>query len=309
MATRSKLVGFIGVGVMGGRMARRLIERGHQLIVHDINAAAVQAFVKLGARAARSPREVADRARTVLVSLPTPQIAREVALGNNGVIRGRAVKTFIDLSTNGSIIEKQIARALAVRGIETVDAPVSGGAAGAAKGTLAVMAAGKPRVIASVRDLLDVFGNVFEVGRQPGQGQTMKLLNNLLSTTALAITSEAFVAGVKAGLDADMMIAVINAGTGRNSATQDKFPKSVLPRTFDFGFPISGACKDVGLAIDECQALGVPMWVGSAARQLWQYAYAQGGGKQDMTTLVTYIEAWAGVQVKGKASRRGQARG
>ena len=308
MATQSKLVGFIGVGVMGGPMARRLIERGHQLIVHDINAAAVQSFVKLGARAARSPREVADRARTVLVSLPTPQIAREVALGDNGVIRGRAVKTFIDLSTNGSIVEKQIAKALAARGIETVDAPVSGGAAGAAKGTLAVMASGKPHVIAGVHDLLDVFGKVFEVGRQPGQGQTMKLLNNLLSTTALAITSEAFVAGVKAGLDADMMIAVINAGTGRNSATQDKFPKSVLPRTFNFGFPISGACKDVGLAIDECQALGVPMWVGSAARQLWQYAYARGGGKSDMTTLITYIETWAGVQVRGKAGRGAKAR-
>lgn len=109
MATQSKLVGFIGVGVMGGPMARRLIERGHQLIVHDVNAAAVRAFVKLGARAARSPREIADRARTVLVSLPTPQIAREVALGNNGVIRGRAVKTFIDLSTNGSISEVGIA--------------------------------------------------------------------------------------------------------------------------------------------------------------------------------------------------------
>jgi 2-hydroxy-3-oxopropionate reductase len=245
----------------------------------------------------------------VLISLPTPQIAREVALGDDGIIRGRAVKIFVDLSTNGSIVEKQIAKALAARGIETVDAPVSGGAAGAAKGTLAVMAAGKPRVIAGVRDLLDVFGTVFEVGRQPGQGQTMKLLNNLLSTTALAITSEAFVAGAKAGLDADMMIAVINAGTGRNSATQDKFPKSVLPRTFDFGFPISGACKDVGLAIDECQALGVPMWVGSAARELWQYAYAQGDGKQDMTTLVTYIEKWAGVQVRGKASRSGRARG
>src|SRR5450432_2599778 len=100
MAIQSKLVGFIGVGVMGGPMARRLIERGHQLIVHDVNASAVRAFVKLGARAAGSPREVADWARTVLVSLPTPQIAREVALGDNGVIRGRAVKTFIDLSTN-----------------------------------------------------------------------------------------------------------------------------------------------------------------------------------------------------------------
>jgi 2-hydroxy-3-oxopropionate reductase len=169
---------------------------------------------------------------------------------------------------------------------------------------LAVIAAGKPRAVAGVRDVLDVFGKVFVVGRRPGQAQTLKLLNNLLSSTAVAMTSEVFVAGVKAGLDADMMVAVINAGSGRNSATEEKFPNSVLPRTFDFGFPIAGVCKDVGLAIDECQALGLPMLVGSAARQLWQFAYAQGGGKRDLTSLITYIEPWAGVQVKGKAAKR-----
>ncbi len=303
MATQSRLIGFIGVGVMGGPMARRLLERGHKLIVHDTNSAALKRLVKLGARAAKSPRDVADRAQTVLVSLPTPQIVRAVALGDNGVIRGRAVKTFVDLSTTGSIIEKEIAKALAARRIETVDAPISGGPAGAANGTLAVMVAGKPRAVADVRGLLNVFGTVFVVGRRAGQGQIMKLLNNLLSTTALAITSEAFVAGVKAGLDADTMVAVLNAGSGRNSATVDKIPNSVLTRTFDFGFPVSGACKDIGLAIDECQAMGLPMLVGSAARQLWQFAYAQGGAKRDMTALITYIEPWAGVQVKGKASK------
>ena len=299
----STMVGFIGVGVMGGPLARRLLDRGYRLIVHDANPAAIKRLVKLGARAAKSPREVADRARTVLASLPTPQILRAVALGENGVIHGRAVRTFVDLSTTGTQVEKEIAKALSARRIETVDAPISGGAEGAAKGTLAVMAAGSPRAVAGVRELLDVFGQVFVVGRRAGQGQMMKLLNNLLSTTALAVTSEAFVAGAKAGLDADMMVAVLNAGSGRNSATMDKIPNAVLPRTFDFGFPIAGACKDIGLAIDECQALGLPMLVGSAARQLWQFAYAQGGGKRDMTALITYIEPWAGVQVRGKAAR------
>ncbi len=304
MATQAKLIGFIGVGVMGGPMARRLLERGYKLIVHDTNPAAVKRLVKLGARAAKSPREVADRAQTVFASLPTPQIVRAVALGDNGVIRGRAVKTFVDLSTTGSVIEKEVAKALAARRIDTVDAPISGGAAGAAKGTLAVMVAGKPRAVAGVRELLDVFGKVFVVGRRPGQGQIMKLLNNLLSTTALAVTSEAFVAGAKAGLDADMMVAVLNAGSGRNSATVDKIPNAVLTRTFDFGFPIAGACKDIGLAIDECQAMGLPMLVGSAARQLWQFAYAQGGAKRDMTALITYLEPWAGVEVRGKAAKK-----
>lgn len=304
MAAQPRTIGFVGVGVMGGPMARRLIERGWRLTVHDTNPAAVKALARLGARAAKSPREVADRAQTVLASLPTPQIVREVALGDNGVVRGRAVKTFIDLSTTGPRMEKEIAEALAVQRIETVDAPISGGASGAAKGTLAVIAAGKPRAVAGVRDVLDVFGKVFVVGRRPGQAQTLKLLNNLLSSTAVAMTAEVFVAGVKAGLDPDVMVAAINAGSGRNSATEEKFPNSVLPRTFDFGFPIAGVLKDVGLAIDECQALGLPMLVGSAARQLWQFAYAQGGGKRDLTALITYIEPWAGVQVRGKAAKR-----
>lgn len=166
MAAQPKAIGFVGVGVMGGPMAQRLLERGYRLIEHDVDPAALKRLTRLGARGARSPREVADRAQTVLVSLPTPQIVREVALGDKGIVRGRAIKTFIDLSTTGSRMEMEIAQALAVRRIDTVDAPVSGGASGAAKGTLAVIAAGKPRAIAGVRDVLDVFGKVFVVGRR-----------------------------------------------------------------------------------------------------------------------------------------------
>jgi 2-hydroxy-3-oxopropionate reductase len=164
--------------------------------------------------------------------------------------------------------------------------------------------------VAAVRPLLAAFGKVFVVGNRPGQAQLLKVLNNMLSSTALAVTSEALVAGVKGGLDPATMVAVFNAGTGRNSATEDKVPRWVLPRTFAFGHPIAGVCKDIGLAIDECQALGVPMWIGSAARALWQYAAASGGAQKDMTALVTYIEPWAGVRVKARSPRkRSGARG
>ena len=308
MTAKPQLTGFIGVGVMGARMARRLIENGYPLIIYDINPAAVKPLVKLGARLARSPREVADHARTVFASVPTPPILREVVLGPNGIVRGRKVKTFVDLSTTGSSVEKELAKALAARGIATVDSPVSGGASGASNGTLAVMVAGNASAVADVREALGIFGKVFIVGSEPGQAQLMKLLNNLLSTSALAMSLEVFVAGAKAGLDADMMVEVINAGSGRNSATQEKIPRSVLTRTFDFGFPISGACKDIGLAIEECQAMGLPMIVGSAARQLWQFAYNQGGGKRDMTALVTYLEPWADVEVRGKAAPKPRRR-
>ena len=303
-AAKQAVLGFIGVGVMGSRMARRLIEAGYPLLIHDVNPAALKPLVKLGARVAKSPRAVADTARVVFASVPTPPVLRDVALGDQGLIHGKKIKLLVDLSTTGSAIEKEIAKALAARGIDVVDSPVSGGASGADKGTLAVIVAGKPQAVAAVRDALHIIGKVFVVGKQPGQAQFMKLLNNMLSTSALAMSLEVMVAGAKAGLDPDMMVDVINAGSGRNSATEEKIPRSVLTRTFDFGFPISGACKDIGLAIEECQAMGLPMIVGSAARQLWQFAYNQGGGKRDMTTLVTYLEPWAGIEVRGKAARR-----
>lgn len=305
MAKTKELIGFIGVGVMGGPMAQRLVRAGHNLIVYDIDPRAVRRLSAVGAHSARSPKEVADRASTVFVSLPTPQIVRTVALGDSGVIRGKKVRAFVDLSTTGTVVEKEIAQTLAKRGIAPIDAPISGGAAGAKAGTLAVMVAGERSTIERLRPLFEVFGSVFIAGRRPGQAQMLKLLNNMLSLSALAMSCEALVAGVKAGLDPDLMIAAINAGSGRNTATLDKIPRAILTRSFDFGFPISGALKDVGLAVDECQALGVPIWVGAAARQVWQYAYAQGEPKRDMTTLITYLEKLAGgVMVKGKASKR-----
>lgn len=305
MAGTNGPIGFVGVGVMGGPMAQRLLRAGYQVIVYDIDPGALRRATAAGAKAARSAKAVADQAATVFLSLPTPQVVRDVVLGEAGVIRGRKVRTVVDLSTTGTAVEKEVAAALAKRGIVPIDAPISGGATGAKAGTLAVMVAGDRSAIERLRPLFEVFGKVFVAGRKPGQAQMLKLLNNLLSLSALAMSCEAMVAGVKAGLDPDLMIAAINAGSGRNTATADKIPRAILTRSFDFGFPISGALKDVGLAVDECQKLGVPMWVGAAARQLWQYAYAQGEPKRDMTTMITHLEKLAGgVVVRGKAARR-----
>jgi 2-hydroxy-3-oxopropionate reductase len=286
-------LGFIGVGVMGRPMARRLLQHGYSLVIYDKDQAALDELAALGARVADSVREVADSATIIFTSLPSPAIFKAVALGAGGIVEGQAVRILVDLSTVGSRAEQEVATGLAARGIETVDAPVSGGAAGAKNGSLAMMVAGKPDAVAQVRSLFDVFGKVFIVGEQPGQGQLLKLLNNMLSTTAFAITSEAFVAGVKGGLDPEVMMSVINAGSGKNGATLDKFPKHVLPGTFDFGFPVSSVCKDIGLAIDECQALGVPMWLGNAARQLWNVAAQQDGGERDLTELVRTVQGWS----------------
>lgn len=291
--SEKKLIGFIGVGVMGKPMARHLMAKGYPVVVYDASASAIAAMVESGARGAGSIREVVDQAGIVFTSLPSPAVFLQVALGEGGVKEGKAVKVMVDLSTVGSRATKAAAAGLLAKGIDLVDAPVSGGLAGAQKATLAVMAAGRPQAVAEVRELLDIFGKVFVVGEAAGQAQLLKLLNNMLSSTAFAITSEAFVAGVKGGLDPEIMMAVINAGSGRSGASQDKFMKQVLPRSFDFGFPISSVCKDIGLAVEECEALGVPMWVGNQVRQLWNFAALQEGGPQkDMTELVTCIEEW-----------------
>ena len=291
-------LGFVGVGRMGGPMASRLIDAGHRLTVFDAQPRAVESLVARGAEAAGSPAEVASRVETVLASLPTPEVVREVALGAGGVIEGTAVRTFVDLSTTGSRMAIAIAEGLSAKGIVPIDSPVSGGVSGAERGTLAVMVSGPDEVVRRLRPVLEVFGRFFYIGARPGMAQTMKLANNLLSATAMAATSEAVVMGVKAGLDPAVMIDVINAGSGRNSASQDKFPRSILPRTFDYGFATGLMYKDLRLCLAEAEALGVPMWVASAVRQLWFQAETQLGGDSDFTRIVQCLEGWAGVEVK-----------
>jgi 3-hydroxyisobutyrate dehydrogenase-like beta-hydroxyacid dehydrogenase len=292
-------LGFVGVGTMGGPMASRLLDAGAKLAIYDTSEAALAALVQKGAVKCASPAEVASVADVVLVSLPTPKVVREVALGSKGVIAGTRAKVFVDLSTTGPRVATEVAERLAGKGIVAADAPVSGGPTGAQKGTLAIMVSCPASAFKQLEAVLSTFGKVFHVGERPGMGQTMKLANNLLSATALAITSEALVMGAKAGLDPKVMIDVINAGSGRNSATQDKFPRCVLPRKFDFGFPTELLYKDVKLCLDEGEALGVPMLVGNAVRELLGVAKSMQGPRADITTLVKCVEAWAGVEVKG----------
>lgn len=290
-------LGFVGVGKMGARMSRRLIEAGYGLTIYDSAESAMEPLVKLGAARADSPAAVASAAEIVFASVPTPPIVHAVALGSKGIIEGKKAKIFIDTSTTGATVAKQVAEGLATKGITAVDAPVSGGIKGAEKGTLAVMLSCPENVLATVKPVLEVLGKIFVVGTQPGQGQTMKLLNNLLSATAMAITSEAMAMGVKAGLDPSLIVDVFNAGTARNSATQDKVKQHVISRTFSYGFGIGLLNKDIRLCMGEADALGVPMVVGSAVRQLLSIATASEGFDADMTAMAKTVEAWAGVKV------------
>lgn len=186
---------------------------------------------------------------------------------------------------------------LAKHDIVQLDSPVSGGVAGAEKGTLAVMVSGPHAEFDALKPVLDVIGRVFFIGEKPGSAQTMKLANNLLSATAIVATSEAVVMGVKAGLDPAVMIDVINAGSGVNSASRDKFPKSVLPRTFDFGFATGLMVKDVRLCLEEAKSLGLSLDVAEAVGKLWEVVIREMGAESDFTAAIQPIEQRAGVTV------------
>ena len=293
-------IGFIGLGSMGGPMSRRLVEAGHKLTVFDTRKEAMEALVKLGATAARSPADVADRVETVMTSLPSLDIGLKVATGDDGLIRGNRVRRYVDLSTTGSRAAIKTAEILKERNIVQIDCPVSGGVAGAEKGTLAVMVSGPMEEVEPIRSALEVFGKVFYCGDKPGMAQSMKLANNFLSATGMAASCEAIAMGVKAGLDPSLMCDVINAGSGMNTGTTQKFPRSVLPGTFDYGFGMALMVKDVRLFLAEAQDYGIPIEVAQAVGKLWENALADHGPTSDFTEIAKTVEKGAGVQMRAK---------
>jgi 3-hydroxyisobutyrate dehydrogenase-like beta-hydroxyacid dehydrogenase len=290
-------IGFIGVGQMGFHMARRLIEAGHRLFAFDTRREPLNQLGAKGAQICPSARAVADATETVMASLPTPDVVFAVATGE--IMHGKRVRRFVDLSTTGSVMARRVCDTLASRGIVQIDCPVSGGVTGASKGTLAVMVSG-PREEAKVLEpALSVFGKIFFIGEKPGVAQTMKLCNNFLSATAVTATSEAMVMGVKAGLDPRVMLDVINSSSGRNTATEDKFGRVVLPRLFNLGFTNGLMIKDVKLFLQEGKALGVPLEVAETVTRMLQIACDEIGADADLTTAVMPVERRAGVEVRG----------
>lgn len=294
---------FIGCGAMGAPIAERLIDAGHALHIHDPNPAAIAPLVARGAIAEPSPRAAAERSDIAFACLPSPEVSRKVALGDGGIIGCKRLTAYVEMSTIGSKAVRAVAQGLAATGITVLDSPVSGGPRGARAGTLSTMVAGARATFETVKPLLDtVARNVFYIGEEPGLGQLTKLANNMISAAGMAAAFEASAMAVKAGVDARTLIETVNASTGRNSATMDKFPAAVLTRSFDYGGKLSTMYKDVLLCLEEARDLNVPMWVGSNVVQLWFHAMTQGRGNDDYTSLIKMIEDWAGVVVGGNDS-------
>ena len=292
-------IAFIGVGRMGSPMAGRLVAAGHQVSVFDLNPRAVASAVERGAVAATDLVALQAAAEITIASLPTPAIVERVAASFQTAAPDTG-RIFVDMSTTGAPAAAHVAAILAEKNIAMVDAPISGGIKGAEKGTLAISASGPRSAFDRVVPALEQLGRVFYVGDKPGQGQTVKLINNLLSGAAMAISAEAVVMAEKAGLDVAQVLEIINLGSGRNSATADKILHHVLPRTFDYGFGLALLDKDVRLCMAEAEVLGVPMLVGSAVRQLLAVSRGTEGEDADVTDIVRTVERWAHTEVCGQ---------
>ena len=290
--------GYLGVGNMGQPMAAKLLDAGHSLTIFDISEPAMRPLLERQARRAASPQELGDRSEIVFVSLPTLAVFRAAVLGPNGLIHGDALKVLVNTCTVGVPFVKEVEEAMAARGVTVVDCPISGGPAGARAGTLSVMVSGAPEAIERVRPLISLWGSTLTIaGDKPGAAQVLKLTNNILFAVSLAATSEAFVMGTKGGLDPEVMVNAINAGSGRNGATQTVIPTVVLDRSFDYGAALHILMKDIDLAIAQGEELGVPMWVCQTARLVYKHAIFQGSADDDISTLVRYVERSAGFEI------------
>lgn len=285
-------IGFLGLGRMGAPMAANLLGHVGALLVHDLSPGAVDALVAKGAEAGGSAAALGERCDIVFMSLPTPPIVRSAAAE---IASGGKPRVVCDLSTSGPKLAQELHELFAPLGVASFDAPVSGGIRGAEQATLAIMVGGPEALWGELEPLLARIGKPFYMGETPGAGQVTKLANNLLSLAAIAVTAEAMTLGVKAGLDPARMIEVLNAGTGANSATRDKWPRSVLPRTFDFGFSAQLSLKDTRLALDEAQAMGVPLPTGERLAALLEQVLATYGADADFTAMAKVVEEAAGL--------------
>lgn len=286
-------IAIVGLGAIGRPMAERIAAAGLPLVVCDVRPEAV-AGLPQAVTIAASPEDAANRADIVLACLPSIDSHRRALTGPGGAIHGTRMRTYIHTGTTGSALVNELAAVFAARGVATLDAPMTGGVPRARAGTLTVMASGPQAAFAAAEPFLKPYAStIVYLGERLGAAQVMKLINNMLSAANLAIASEALVLGAKAGLDPEQMIAVLNAGTGQNSATLTKIPDHVLTRGFDYGGAMYITDKDLSAFAEEAAALSVPTPLGDAVRRL--YHEAAEAKSDDITTVIRHFERLAGV--------------
>ena len=291
-------IGFIGLGNMGAALARRLLP-DHTLHVWDMNPAAVEALVADGAIAANGPGGVAaSGAGLVITCLPTSVQVEEVLLGEGGVADGLGAGALIaDMTTGDPLATKEMAARLAKRGIDLIDAPVSGGVVGAEQGTIAIMIGASDALFDRVRPAFEsISPNIFHAG-DTGAGHAMKLINNMISSCVRLATFEGLALAVKAGIEPLRFAEILSKGSGRGYVADTILPKYVIPGRVDQGFGLALMHKDLTLATKLGQDMKTPLMTGNFAREMFRLALNELGEDEDITQLVRIFERAAGVDV------------
>ncbi len=284
-------LGFVGLGNIGEPICRNLLGEGYEIAVHDVSPEAMARLGDTGAEPVGSPGQLGAVADVVLLSLPNSAVVEKVVLGDGGLAGVLSEgKVLIDTSSSKPHSTRTIAERLAASGVEMLDAPVSGGVLRAREGKLAVMVGGRREVFEQYSDILRAFGeHVFYVGDH-GTAHLLKALNNLLSATTLTSAAEAMILAEKAGIAPETFIEVVNASNGRSYSTEVKFPRYILPRSFDDGFALGLMSKDVKIALETAAEMELPMVVGSTVSQIWQSAVAKGHSAENHTAIYAFVE-------------------
>ena len=292
-------VGFIGLGIMGKPMARNVLRAGHALTIYARHPEKVRDLVDEGAALVDSAAAVGRAAEVIVTMLPNAPEVEEVVLGPEGVLAGAATgAVIVDMSTIAPAASRRLAEACAARGVAFLDAPVSGGSLGAERGTLSIMAGGDADAFARVRPLFAALGRdeaIFHVGPS-GTGEVVKLANNLLCGVIAAASAEALALGVKNGVDAATLAAIIGMSSGASWQLSNVFPLRVWDGSFTPGFMTDLLLKDLGLALDLARAGGVPLRLTEVAQAMYDATRAAGHGRDDYSSVMLQIEAAAGVQ-------------
>ena len=291
-------VGFIGVGFMGQHMAKHILDGGHDLTIYDISETAAKNLVKAGAKSLSSPSEVATVSEVIFTSLPTPQDVEQVVLGEGGILAGALEgTTLFDLSTTDPETITRISNSASQRGINVLDAPVSGGTIGAEQGTLCVMVGGDKNNYDRYKSVLDLIGNQVVYCGNLGAGAVCKIVNNLIGMTLGVVLSEAFSLGVKAGVDPMTLYNAVSMSSGE-TRQMHTFPTGLFEGDFSPGFKLDLGSKDVGLATNLGRSLRVPMDVSNLIHQKYVEAQNRGWGGQSTTAIAKLQEERAGVEIR-----------
>lgn len=290
----AQTVGFIGLGIMGRPMAKNLLKAGYALVVHSRSKGPVDEIVKAGARAAGSPREVAGACDVLITMLPNSPDVEQVALGKDGIIEGaRKGLILADMSTISPIVSKKVGRALAARGVEMLDAPVSGGEKGAVDGALSIMVGGDKAVFDKVLPIFQAMGKTITLLGPLGFGGFTKLANQIIVAVNLTALAEALTLGKKAGLDRELLLTALAGGLANSKCLEQK-KANYVAGTYNPGFTIDLHFKDLGLIMESARELGVPLPATAVVQELFNAMRVKGRGGLDHSGVITLLEDLAG---------------